>query len=172
MPTYFTWNTKKKFETMARWENWFRYLLLFIVLAALHCVRNFSFILKQIKVREIVYYLRHCLLLFGKWKLNCSYCTIVLLLTYHSKNSWPKNYLQSPALGLVLPWRKCLRFERMMLYIFLNCRSSRPFRGSSLKSSSLRLASWLLVLVMRDKKYVIEGLVSCPQWRIVTLRAL
>ena len=54
--------------------------------------------------------------------------TIVLLLTYHSKNSWPKNYLQSPALGLVLPWRKCLRFERMMLYIFLNCRSSRPFR--------------------------------------------
>ena len=78
--------------------------------------------------------------------------TIVLLLTYHSKNSWPKNYLQSPALGLVLPWRKCLRFERMMSYIFLNCRSSRPFRGSSLKSSSLRLASWLLVLVMRDKK--------------------
>ena len=118
------------------------------------------------------YYLRHCLLLFGKWKLNCSISTIVLLLTYHSKNSWPKNYLQSPALGLVLPWRKCLRFERMMLYIFLNCRSSRPFRGSSLKSSSLRLASWLLVLVMRDKKYVIEGLVSCPQWRIVTLRAL
>ena len=110
---------------------------------------------------------------FREMKIKLLYLsTIVLLLTYHSKNSWPKNYLQSPALGLVLPWRKCLRFERMMLYIFLNCRSSRPFRGSSLKSSSLRLASWLLVLVMRDKKYVIEGLVSCPQWRIVTLRAL